>query len=91
MAGGDGGMRDFMRQFGPALKAPWTRLKAPELTDELVQNVASGTERQAAGRTVKELERLRDDCLVSIMESLRKHGVGAGRTLADHQARLATK
>ena len=91
MAGGDGGMRDFMHQFGPTLKAPWTRLKAPELTDELVRKVASGTERQAAGRTVKELERLRDDCLVSIMEALRKHGVGAGKTLADHQARLATE
>jgi len=86
MAGGDGGMRHFLNQFGPTLEAPWTRLKAPHLNDELVQRVASGTERQAAGRTVKELERLRDDCLVSIMEALRKHGVGAGKTLADHQA-----
>ncbi|MCY3624024.1 MAG: L-carnitine dehydrogenase [Gammaproteobacteria bacterium] len=91
MAGGDGGMRHFMRQFGPTLEAPWTRLEAPELTDDLIHKVASGTQRQAAGRTVKELERLRDDCLVSIMEALRKHGVGAGRTLADHQARLDTE
>ena len=91
MAGGDGGMRHFLNQFGPTLEAPWTRLKAPQLTDELAQKVASGTQRQAAGRTVKELERLRDDCLVSIMEALRKHGVGAGKTLADHQTRLATK
>ena len=78
MAGGDDGMRQFMRQFGPTLKAPWTRLEAPELTDELIDKVASGTEQQAAGRTVKELERLRDDCLVSIMEALRGRGVGAG-------------
>lgn len=89
MAGGDGGMRQFMRQFGPTLKSPWTRLQAPELTDELIDAMASGTEQQAAGRTVKELERLRDDCLVSIMETLRRHGVGAGKTLADHRARLA--
>ena len=89
MAGGDGGMRQFMRQFGPTLKSPWTRLEAPELTDELIDKVASGTEHQAAGRTVKELERLRDDCLVSIIEVLRDHGVGAGKTLADHRARAS--
>ena len=90
LAGGDGGMRRFMRQFGPTLKSPWTRLEAPELTDELIDSLASGTEHQAGGRTVKDLERLRDDCLVSIMEALRRHGVGAGKTLADHQARLGT-
>ena len=77
MAGGNGGMRQFMRQFGPTLKSPWTRLEAPELTDDLIHRVASGTENQAAGRTVKELERLRDDCLVSIMQALREHGVGS--------------
>ncbi|MDE0178081.1 MAG: L-carnitine dehydrogenase [Gammaproteobacteria bacterium] len=89
MAGGDSGMRRFLNQFGPTLKSPWTRLEAPELTDELIDTMASGTEQQAAGRTVKELERLRDDCLVSIMEALRRHGVGAGNTLAEHRARLA--
>jgi len=32
LAGGDAGMRHFMSQFGPALKLPWTKLAAPELT-----------------------------------------------------------
>lgn len=90
MAGGDGGMRHFLNQFGPTLKSPWTRLEAPELTDDLIDAMASGTEQQAAGRTVKELERLRDECLVSVMEALHRHGVGAGKTLAEHRARLAT-
>ncbi len=87
MGGGDAGMRHFMAQFGPALKLPWTRLEGPELTDSLVDKLASGTEQQAGGRTVKELERLRDDCLVSIMEALRRHGVGAGKVLSDSDAR----
>ena len=87
MAGGDMGMRHFMHQFGPALKLPWTRLEAPELTEALVEKVASGTERQAAGRTVKELERLRDECLISIMQALRRYGVAAGKTLADNETR----
>ncbi len=89
MAGGDGGMRQFMRQFGPTLKSPWTRLEAPELTDELIDKVAAGTEHQAAGHSVKELERLRDDCLVSILEALRGHGGGASTTLAGRQIRAS--
>ena len=87
LAGGDAGMEDFMKQFGPALKLPWTRLAAPELSDELIARMADGTRRQADGRTVKELERLRDDCLVAIMQALRRFEIGAGRTLAEDEAR----
>src|SRR5699024_6220898 len=32
LAGGEGGMRHMLKQFGPALKKPWTKLIAPELT-----------------------------------------------------------
>ena len=87
LAGGDAGMEHFMRQFGPALKLPWTRLAAPELGDELISRLAEGTRRQAGGRTVKELERLRDDCLVAIMQALRRFEIGAGRTLAEDEDR----
>lgn len=87
MAGGDRGMADFMEQFGPALKLPWTRLEAPELTDGLIGKLADGTRRQAAGRSVKELEQLRDDCLVAIMQALRRFEIGAGKTLAENEAR----
>ena len=87
LAGGDAGMRAFMQQFGPALKLPWTRLQAPELSADLVEKMAAGTAQQAAGRTVKELERLRDGCLVAIMQALRDYDTGAGQVLARHDAR----
>ena len=87
MAGGDRGMADFMKQFGPALKLPWTRLEAPELTDELAGKLADGTRKQAAGRSVKELERLRDECLIAIMQALKRFEIGAGKTLAENEAR----
>ena len=87
MAGGDRGMADFMKQFGPALKLPWSRLEAPELTAALIGKLADGTRRQAAGRSVKELERLRDECLVAIMQALRRFEIGAGITLAENEAR----
>ena len=87
-AGGDAGMRDFMKQFGPALKLPWTKLEAPELTDELIDKMTTGTRQQAAGRTVKELEQLRDDCLIAIMQALRRYKVGAGNVLARDEERM---
>ena len=91
MAGGDAGMHDFMKQFGPALKLPWTKLEAPELTPELIEKMAVGTRKQAAGRTVKELERLRDDCLIAIMQALREYKIAAGNTLAENEARRKSR
>ena len=88
LAGGEGGMRHMLDQFGPALKLPWTRLEAPELTDELVRAMASGCEVQAAGRSVAELERLRDDALIAVMRALRPSGIGAGRLIAEREARI---
>ena len=87
LAGGDGGMEDFMRQFGPALDLPWARFAAPELTDDLIGRLTEGTRQQADGRTVQELARLRDECLVATMQALRRFEVGAGRTLAEDEAR----
>jgi carnitine 3-dehydrogenase len=82
LGGGEAGMRHFMAQFGPALKLPWTKLVAPELTKELIDKVAEQSDAQAAGRSIAELERLRDDCLVDIMRALEKYRVGAGAVLA---------
>lgn len=91
MAGGDAGMRHMLEQFGPALKLPWTKLKAPELTERLIDRMVTGTAEQAAGRTVGELEQLRDNCLIAIMQALGQFGVGAGQTLIDDEARRARK
>jgi carnitine 3-dehydrogenase len=81
MAGGDAGMRHMLAQFGPALKLPWTKLVAPDLTEELIDRMVEGTQAQAAGRSVKELERYRDDALISVTETLRavkaRHGMAA--------------
>jgi carnitine 3-dehydrogenase len=76
-------MRHFLAQFGPALAWPWTKLTdVPELTDELVAKIAEQSDAQAGGRSVLELERLRDDCLVALLHGLRARDYGAGETLA---------
>jgi carnitine 3-dehydrogenase len=70
LAGGDAGMRHMLEQFGPALKLPWTKLEAPELTDTLIDRMVEGTLAQAAGRSIAELERYRDDALISVQETI---------------------
>jgi len=79
MAGGDEGMKHMLAQFGPALELPWTKLKAPKLTEELTQRMVEGTQAQASGKSVKELERFRDDCLIAVQEAIaavkKKHGL----------------
>lgn len=73
LAGGEQGMRHMLEQFGPALKLPWTKLEAPELTDELIDKVVDGCEHQAAGRPVTELDRRRDDFLVELLDLVQKY------------------
>jgi carnitine 3-dehydrogenase len=79
LAGGDAGMRHFMAQFGPALKLPWTKLEAPELTDTLIDRVVDGTAEQLGSHSIADLERYRDDCLMAVQQAIRatklKHGI----------------
>ena len=49
LAGGDAGMKHFMAQFGPALELPWTKLKAPQLTDR-ADRPRGGGHRPAEGQ-----------------------------------------
>ncbi|MDV2581827.1 L-carnitine dehydrogenase [Alkalibacillus haloalkaliphilus] len=73
LAGGEQGMRHMLEQFGPALKLPWTKLEAPELTDELKERVISGCESHAGERSVAELERRRNEFLVKLMDLVEEY------------------
>src|ERR1700678_16049 len=88
LAGGQPGMRHMLAQFGPCLKWPWTKLEAPELSETLIDRMVEGTQAQAAGRSIRELERLRDDYLVAIQQTLRQFDIGAGATLRALETRL---
>ena len=66
LAGGNQGMRHMLRQFGPALKLPWTKLKAPKLTSELSYKIIKGTQMQAKGKSIEKLTNIRDEYLVNL-------------------------
>ena len=89
IAGGEAGMRHFMAQFGPALQWPWTKLMdVPELTDELLDTIVQQSDAQAGTASIRELERLRDDCLVSVIQALRTNDFGAGQVLDRYERDL---
>jgi len=74
IGGGEGGMAYCLDQFGPALKLPWSRLEAPELTAELRAQLIEGTARQAGDRDYETLNRQRDAGLVAIQKALKTDG-----------------
>ena len=81
LAGGPGGMRDFIKQFDPTLELDWTDLKFPKWNAELERRLVEGCEAQAGGRKVAQIEARRNAILVDMMKLFRKHGIGSGLTL----------
>jgi carnitine 3-dehydrogenase len=81
LAGGPGGMRDFIKQFDPTLELPWTDLKFPKWNAALEKRLVEGCEAQAAGQPVAAIEAKRNAILVDMMKLFRKHKIGAGLVL----------
>ena len=89
IAGGEAGMKHFLAQFGPALKWPWTKLMdVPEFTDELVDLIAGQSDDQSGARSIRDLERIRDNNLVAMMRALKGQNWGAGALLVEQDKRM---
>ena len=89
IAGGEAGMRHFIEQFGPCLEWPWTKLMdVPDLTDELIDTVANQSDAQSGKFSIRELERARDNNLVTILRGLKAQDWGAGALLNAQDRRV---
>ena len=73
LAGGNAGMKHMLEQFGPALKLPWTKLKAPRLSNKLSNRVIAGTKKQARGKSVAEISKIRDEYLLNLQKMRKKY------------------
>ena len=73
LAGGKAGMKHMLEQFGPALKLPWTKLKAPKLTKKLSSRIIAGTKQQAKGKSVSMISNIRDEYLVNLQKLRKKY------------------
>ncbi|MCG6559148.1 3-hydroxyacyl-CoA dehydrogenase NAD-binding domain-containing protein [Ruegeria sp. 1NDH52C] len=72
VACGAGGMATNLDQFGPALKLPWTRLQAPELTQELRDRMVDGCNAVAGDRHFADMAAQRDREIVAVLNALRE-------------------
>ena len=75
LAGGKQGMRHMLNQFGPSLKLPWTKLKAPKLTKKLSNRIIKGTKQQSKGKSIKELTTIRDNFLIDLLKLKNKYKI----------------
>ncbi len=83
IAGGPGGMAQFLAQFGPALKWPWTKLMdVPNLDADLIAKIAEQSDDQSGHLSLDQLEEQRDRNLVGIMRALKHENWGAGAVLS---------
>ena len=73
LAGGKAGMKHMLKQFGPALKLPLTKLKAPKLTKKLSDRIIKGTKQQSKGKSVASLSNIRDEYLVNLLKMRKKY------------------
>ena len=73
LAGGKSGMKHMLEQFGPALKLPWTKLKAPNLSKKLINRLVEGTKKQSKGKTVEKISNIRDEYLVELQKLRKKY------------------
>ena len=73
LAGGKAGMKHMLKQFGPALKLPWTKLKAPKLSKKLSSRIIVGTRQQAKGKSVATISSIRDEYLVNLQKLRKKY------------------
>ena len=73
LAGGKSGMKHMLEQFGPALKLPWTKLKAPKLSNKLINRLVEGTKKQSKGKSVEKISNIRDQYLIDLLLMRRKY------------------
>ena len=73
LAGGKMGMAHMLEQFGPALKLPWTKLKAPVLTNSLKKKIIEGTKIQSKNKSINNLANRRDNFLILLQKLLSKY------------------
>ena len=73
LAGGKNGMKHMLQQFGPTLKFPWTKLKAPILTKKLSEKIIKGTKSQSKGKSIDEITKIRDEYLIALLKLRNKY------------------
>ena len=72
LAGGPGGMENFMKLLGPATASWWDDLGHPELTPEVMEKIIAGVAAETGDRSIEDLAAERDRRLLALLEALQQ-------------------
>ena len=75
LGGGQGGMTHFMHHLAGPFAKMWADLGQPELTPELKAAIIQGVHEAAAGRSLEDLEKARDQAILSVLAQRAKPAV----------------
>jgi 3-hydroxyacyl-CoA dehydrogenase len=79
LAGGPGGMPNFLDHFGPPIESWWDDMRRPDLTPEVREALMRGVAEEAGGRGVPELAAERDRMLVDVLVALAGRRPGSAK------------
>ncbi len=74
LGGGTGGMEHFMAQFAGPLQDWWADLGTPALTPEVKAKIIAGIAEEAAGRSIEQLAKERDEKLIGVLRAVQQSG-----------------
>lgn len=69
LGGGAGGMAEYLAHLGPSQERRWAALGTPSLTPDVQAALVDGVAREAAGRSIAELEAARDKALIAALRA----------------------
>ncbi|MGY9049908.1 hypothetical protein P775_13985 [Puniceibacterium antarcticum] len=71
LGGGTGGMAGYLGHLGPSQERRWATLGTPSLSDGVQADLIAGVSREADGRSISELECIRDTALIAALQARR--------------------
>jgi ketoreductase RED1 len=69
LGGGPGGIRNLLEHLGPGMVKRWKDLGQPELTDDVVDQIASSTEQRFAGQDYAQRTQQRDSVQLAVLRA----------------------
>lgn len=68
LGGGEGGIEHLLEQFTPAFETWWASMSTPALDQANCRMIVEGVKDEAAGRSIHELQQMRDTVLLPLLE-----------------------
>ena len=82
LGGGPGGIEHFLHQFSGPMTAWWKTLGSPVLSPEVQKKLIDSVHAEVGSRSVQELEHMRDEVLLGLIELRKRSDTVAPREVA---------